>query len=91
MREYSNDGVVDFFEMKAGDEIIVPRGYAHGFITLEDNTIVQYLVDNVYEPKSECSMVWNEFDSIKDKIKEIDSTFNVDNVIISDKDLINKF
>lgn len=91
MREHSNDGVVDFFEMNAGDEIIVPRGYAHGFITLEDNTIVQYLVDNVYEPKSECSMVWNVFDSIKDKIKEIDSTFNVDNVIISDKDLINKF
>jgi dTDP-4-dehydrorhamnose 3,5-epimerase len=26
----------------------VPRGFAHGYLTLEDNTILQYCVDNEY-------------------------------------------
>ena len=53
---------VEFFEMSEGDEIIVPKGYAHGFITLEDYTVVQYLVDNEYNPSSEGNLVWTEFE-----------------------------
>ena len=26
----------------------IPRGFAHGYLTLEDNTILQYCVDNQY-------------------------------------------
>jgi len=79
---------VEFFQMSEGDEIIVPKGYAHGFITLEDNTVVQYLVDNEYNPSSEGNIVWTNFESILNKIKEVSPEFDDSKVIISKKDLI---
>lgn len=81
---------LQFFEMCPGDEVYVPREYAHGFITLEENTVVQYLVDNDYHPQSEGSLVWSSFPEITKEISKIDSSFNKDSVIISDKDLIEK-
>lgn len=81
---------LQFFEMGPGDEIFVPRDYAHGFITLEENTVVQYLVDNDYNPQSEGSLVWSNFPEITKEILKIDSSFNKDLVIISEKDLVEK-
>jgi dTDP-4-dehydrorhamnose 3,5-epimerase len=48
------------YEMNPGDELLVPRGFAHGFMTTSFNTIVQYLVDNDYSPESEGSIYWRE-------------------------------
>lgn len=79
-----------FFEMKSGDELIVPRGFAHGFITLEENTIVQYLVDNDYSPKNEGSLLWSSLPEIKNEILKLDATFDISEIIISEKDLIEK-
>lgn len=89
MRNGSNNKI-DFFEMEPGDEIFVPKGYAHGFITLEENTVVQYLVDNDYKPESEGNLVWLNFPEIEEKIKTIEPSFNKKMVIISDKDLVEK-
>ena len=36
-------------------QLFVPRGFAHGFVALRDNTIFQYKCDNVYNKKSEGS------------------------------------
>jgi len=87
LRPYNN---CQFFEMKSGDELIVPRGFAHGFITLEENTVVQYLVDNDYSPNTEGSILWSSFSDIKKEILKLDSTFDISNIIISQKDLIEK-
>lgn len=87
LKPYNN---CQFFEMKGGDELIVPRGFAHGFITLEDNTVVQYLVDNDYNPKTEGSLLWSSFPEIKNEILKLDGTFDISNIIISQKDLIEK-
>lgn len=87
LKPYNN---CQFFEMKGGDELIVPRGFAHGFITLEDNTVVQYLVDNDYNPKTEGSLLWSSFPEIKNEILKLDSTFDISNIIISQKDLVEK-
>jgi dTDP-4-dehydrorhamnose 3,5-epimerase len=89
MRIHDNKGL-EFFEMKHGDEIFVPREYAHGFITLEENTIVQYLVDNDYQPQSEGSLVWSNFPKITETILKIDPNFDEKLVVISDKDLVEK-
>jgi len=87
LRSYNN---CQFFEMKGGDELIVPRGFAHGFITLEENTVVQYLVDNDYNPKTEGSLLWSSFPEIKNETLRLDSTFDISNIIISQKDLVEK-
>lgn len=41
-------------------QIFIPRGFAHGFVSLEDNTLFQYLVDNDYSPIHEDGILWND-------------------------------
>jgi dTDP-4-dehydrorhamnose 3,5-epimerase len=40
----------------------IPPGFAHGFLTLEDNTIFSYKCTNVYDKNSEDSVRWNDPD-----------------------------
>lgn len=85
-----NYNQVFFFEMNEGDEVYVPRYFAHGFITLEENTIVQYLVDNDYSPENEGVKVWSDYPEIKDEIREVDPEFKEELILIHDKDLVEK-
>jgi dTDP-4-dehydrorhamnose 3,5-epimerase len=43
-----------------GNQILVPAGFAHGFVTLEANTSVQYMVDNHYAPSAEGGLRWDD-------------------------------
>ncbi|MCD6660687.1 MAG: dTDP-4-dehydrorhamnose 3,5-epimerase [Lentimicrobium sp.] len=38
----------------------IPPGFAHGFLTLEDNTVFFYKCTNVYNKESEGSVRWND-------------------------------
>lgn len=58
----------------------IPRGFAHGFLVLEDNTVFQYKCDNFYAPGSEGSFRWN------DSKVGIDWGVDESEVILSDKD-----
>ena len=43
-----------------GRQLFIPRGFAHGFVSLKDNTLFQYLVDNDYAPTHEDGLLWND-------------------------------
>jgi len=43
-----------------GEQLFVPRGFAHAFCTLEANTMVAYKVDDFYAPKSDSGLIWND-------------------------------
>ena len=64
---------------KKNENIFIPRGFAHGFVALEDFTKVSYKVDNPYDRKSECSIIWNDPNLMID--------WSINNPILSDKDI----
>lgn len=60
-------------------QLLIPKGFAHGFLTLTDNVEVQYKVDEYYSPESDRSIRFDE--------PEIGVIWGVDSPILSDKDL----
>jgi dTDP-4-dehydrorhamnose 3,5-epimerase len=43
-----------------GEQLFVPRGFAHGFCTLEDDTEVIYKVDDIYAPDCDAGLFWGD-------------------------------
>ena len=41
-------------------QFFIPRGFAHAFVALEDNTIFQYKVDNYYSGINDGGIIWND-------------------------------
>ena len=58
----------------------IPEGFAHGFVTLEDETVFNYKCTNIYNKESEGSLLWNDPD--------INIDWNIENPILSEKDKV---
>lgn len=41
-------------------QMLVPRGFAHGFVVLEDDTVFAYKVDNYYSPQCDRGIAFND-------------------------------
>lgn len=78
----------EYIIVSDNEAVLIPNNKAHGFLTLEPNTLVVYMVDDVYNPDAEKSIVWNKIPEVK-KIVEA-YVGNFDNFVISDKDAIGK-
>lgn len=64
-------------------QIFIPRGFAHGFIVLSTEAILQYKCDNYYVPESEGGILWNDPElNINWQLKHND-------IILSEKDKLN--
>ena len=59
-------------------QLFIPRGFAHGFITLTDDVEVQYKADNYYAPDCDGNIRWDDPD--------IGVEWPLQPVILSDKD-----
>ena len=62
-------------------QLFVPRGFAHGFITLSDQSIFAYKCDNFYDKESEGGIIYN------DATLALDWYLPKEEFIISEKDL----
>jgi dTDP-4-dehydrorhamnose 3,5-epimerase len=60
----------------------IPEGFAHGFLTLRDNTIFSYKCTNLYNKSSEDCLLWND--------PQIGVNWNVKDPLLSAKDLEGK-
>jgi dTDP-4-dehydrorhamnose 3,5-epimerase len=61
-------------------QLLVPRGFAHGFVVLEDDTIFAYKVDNYYSPECDRGIAFD------DKNLNIDWILKKEELKLSDKD-----
>lgn len=61
-------------------QIFVPRGFAHGFIALKDDTIMNYKLDNYYNKESEGGLLYS------DKHLNIEYPINNDDLLLSERD-----
>lgn len=60
----------------------IPEGFAHGFVTLEDNTVFSYKCTNVYNKAAEDCLLWNDAD--------LGINWQINNPLLSEKDLQGK-
>ena len=61
-------------------QLLIPRGFAHGFVVLEDDTIFAYKVDNYYSPECDRGIAFD------DKNLNIDWILNHNELNLSAKD-----
>lgn len=59
-------------------QLFIPRGFAHGFITLTDDVEIQYKADNYYAPEYDGSIRWDD--------PEIGVRWGMEPVVLSQKD-----
>ncbi|MCL1851302.1 MAG: dTDP-4-dehydrorhamnose 3,5-epimerase [Bacteroidetes bacterium] len=60
-------------------QLYIPVGFAHGFAALEDDTLFAYKCSNLYHKDSEQSLLFND--------KDLNINWNIENPIVTDKDL----
>lgn len=59
-------------------QLLIPRGFGHGFVTLTDEVEFLYKADNYYAPEADAGIRWND--------PEIGVEWGVENPILSAKD-----
>ena len=66
-----------------GRMLYVPRGFAHGFVALQEDTVFEYYIDNKYMPSHEAGIIWNDPDvNIDWQFDE----YGIEHPIFSEKD-----
>lgn len=61
-------------------QLFIPCGFAHGFSVLSEEVVFQYKCDNLYAPKHEGAIAWN------DPALSIDWKIPAEDVVLSEKD-----
>lgn len=64
-------------------QLLIPRGFGHGFVTLTDHVEFLYKADNYYAPEADGGIRWNDPD--------IGIEWGVEHPILSEKDQNNQF
>ena len=57
-----------------GNQLMIPRGFAHGFLVLSEKAVFCYKVDEIYHPEDEGGIAWND-DSIGIEWPQLDEIY----------------
>lgn len=63
-----------------GHQFWIPPGFAHGFLSIEDDTIFSYKCTNYYSPENENTLLWNDTD--------LDINWPIKEPLVSKKDAL---
>lgn len=64
-------------------QLLIPRGFGHGFVTLTDDVEFLYKADNYYAPEADGGIRWND--------PELNVDWGTENPVLSQKDAIAPF
>ncbi len=78
--QHLNNGKDIFLSADNHRQLLVPKGFAHGFCTLVPHTIVMYKVDEYYSAEHDSGLLWED--------KDLAIPWPVTDPILSDKDQI---
>ena len=67
-----------YLDSYSNEQIWIPDGFAHGFCSIEEDTLVSYKVTKYYNPDSERTILWND--------KDINIKWPISDPILSQKD-----
>ncbi len=59
-------------------QLYIPVGFAHGFLSLEDHTILNYKCSDYYSASAEASIIWND--------PQLNIDWGIENPILAEKD-----
>lgn len=68
------------FNCQLGQQLYIPKGFAHGFVVLSQQAVFQYKCDEFYHPEAEGAIAWN------DPTINIDWQIPAEDIILSAKD-----
>jgi dTDP-4-dehydrorhamnose 3,5-epimerase len=43
----------------SGQALLIGKGYAHGFLSLKDNTLVNYMTSTIHDPAADSGVLWS--------------------------------
>ena len=61
-------------------QLFIPRGFAHAYLSLENDTLFYYKIDNIYHPQSEAGIRFDDPDV------NVDWQYDLSQIILSEKD-----
>lgn len=74
-----------YLDAENNRQLYIPRGFAHGFLSLKDDTVFQYYVDNAYAPEQEDGIAWDD-PEIAINWNEIFAEYEIADPQLSEKD-----
>ena len=77
-KKSKNFGKIYKFKLKKKDILYIPKGFAHGYLSLASENIVLYYMTNYRDIKNEDGIVWND--------KTLKIKFPTKKIIVSNKD-----
>jgi len=72
-----------FLSDKIHTQLFVPKGFAHGFVSLENDTLFHYKCTELYDSSTEECLIWNDPEL---EINWLESIFAYEGYVISEKD-----